>query len=980
MKKLFLTSVLVATAASTFAQVSPKVKPDALVSGEKYVLVNKAQTVNQFTSRTSWDGALYFLGEEESQYVQYALTAQKNEDGSWSFSLPTEDGGLNYMVLPEGSANVNVNSASPAKWILDAKADNFYQLIVGEGNNRAAMSAAGNGETCTPTGDVRMHLNAGGQYFCVTYYGGPWFPDCFGGINNTDNEADGSLQFAANDSISFNWGFVKTENIPAYYEDMQYVSLLNNYYSAYCSKEGYEKGFLLTFNKVADLYKNSNDLTPSQLSEILDGKADLCREIENAIALNELDDADLAAAIEAAQKCFDEAAEKEAVENATKALKDAEMTYIRVTGDMTSLGKNMSFEDLSAQGGTQTTGVAGAPYGWNVYVNGKQVKTADEVRGAGIPNWHGVNSDCEGEVKTGNYGFGIWAGNIPEYELSQTIVGLETGTYEITAGLMAGSNGNGSRLTTQRLFGNMNSCYYGCQDDYNTDVLNKSENYTFANNPIIMTDSEMRPVSVRAFVYDGKLTFGIRTNGNFAANNRSESNPSGGDGWFKTDNFRIKNLGYDADDAIAVYKSYADVLENYLNDNVAMAGVMKEKLESILSEQDELTADNSQEEIVEGIKWAVSIFGEVEASVEAYDRLHAAIEKHHDYLMQYESKPGAGIYSDVIMDAEAAYEDGTAEDEAAVEEIINQLEEALEACVKSDAIEEGDDVTYYIQNPSFEDLSAQGGGESSSVANAPKGWNMYIDGVKCSTVGEINEAGINAWCAINNGDDIDVTLEDGTTVNHQYSDGTHLWGIWNATIPEVELSQTISGLPAGTYTLSCDVLIQYNWAGNCLTTQRIFANEYTAMYSSADNYGENIPEDALHSADIDSQNPDATVKHLVYAGYQCEAPRSDYSNTVSLTFGLAEKGDIKIGFRTSNIGYDGTPLDSGKGWFKLDNFRLTYDSAEIPAASEITDIMNVETANTSATEYYSLSGIRMNAPQKGVYIVKKNGRLIKISY
>lgn len=982
MRKILLTSTLMATALAASAQVSPKIKPEALVSGEKYVLVNKAQTENQYTSRTSWDGALYFLGQEESDYASYALTAQKNDDGTWSFGLPDADGVMSYMVLPDGSANVNVNAADPAKWILDAKADNFYHLIAGEGNNRSAINAAHCSETSTPTNDVRMHLNAGGQYFCVTYYGGPWFPDCLGGISQTDNEWDGSLQFAANDSTSFNWGFVKAENIPSYYADMKYVSVINNYYTKYCAIEGYEKGFLATFNKMAQVYNDASDLdklAEAKFDEVIEIKVSFYKEIENAVLLNESDDASLAAAIETANQAFVAETENEAIEKAVEALKAAEKKYLQETGNLTSLGKNMSFEDLSAQGGNQSSSVAGAPYGWNVYINGKQVKTADEVRAAGIPNWHGVNADCNGEPKKGDVGFGIWAGSIPEYEISQTVVGLETGTYEISAGLMAGSNGNGSRLTTQRIFANQNSTYYGSESDYNLDLLNKMEVFGFADNEVINTDTELRPVSVRAFVYDGALTFGVRTNGNFAANNRTEANSAGGDGWFKTDNFRIKNLGYKAEDAMAVYNSYADVLEGYCSGRVPMSEALRDKLEDELSSKSDISESSSQEEIVAGIKWAIALFGDIEANVQAYKKLGEAIQQHQQYLEEYDSKLGAGLYADAIMEAEAAYSDGTAEDEDAVAAIIDMLDEALEACIKSDEIKEGDDLTYYIKNPSFEDLSAQGGSESSSVANTPKGWDMYIYSTKCETVAEITEAGVNAWCAINCGDDIDVTLEDGTTVTHQYSDGNHLWGIWNGTIPEVELSQTICGLPAGTYTLTCDVLIQYNWAGNCLTTQRIFANEYTAMYSSEDNYGENLPADALSSAELDRQNPDADVKHLVYAGYQCEAPRSDYSNTVSLTFGLAEKGDVKIGFRTDNIGYDGTPLESGKGWFKLDNFRLTYDSATVPAGAEATEIETVE-ASSDAVEYYSLSGMRLAAPQKGINIIKKDSKVRKLIY
>ena len=128
----------------TFAQVEPNVKPEIPVNGQQYLLVNQNQSSNQFMSRTSWDGAVYFLSKDDSHYADYALTAIQNEDGTWSFSLPgtktvetgeyDEEGNAiketvdvtYYMVLPNGSPNLNVNSETPAKWGLAPKEYNYF--------------------------------------------------------------------------------------------------------------------------------------------------------------------------------------------------------------------------------------------------------------------------------------------------------------------------------------------------------------------------------------------------------------------------------------------------------------------------------------------------------------------------------------------------------------------------------------------------------------------------------------------------------------------------------------------------------------------------------------------------------------------------------------------------------------------------------------------------------------------------------------
>ncbi|MBR2630664.1 MAG: hypothetical protein IKD25_03945 [Bacteroidaceae bacterium] len=45
---------------------------------------------------------------------------------------------------------------------------------------------------------------------------------------------------------------------------------------------------------------------------------------------------------------------------------------------------------------------------------------------------------------------------------------------------------------------------------------------------------------------------------------------------------------------------------------------------------------------------------------------------------------------------------------------------ALQKCILSGAINKGDNLTEYIQNPSFEDLSAQGGNNPAGVAGPQK--------------------------------------------------------------------------------------------------------------------------------------------------------------------------------------------------------------------------------------------------------------------
>ena len=247
---------------------------------------------------------------------------------------------------------------------------------------------------------------------------------------------------------------------------------------------------------------------------------------------------------------------------------------------------------------------------------------------------------------------------------------------------------------------------------------------------------------------------------------------------------------------------------------------------------------------------------------------------------------------------------------------------------------------------------------SDGAQSAPAGWTLYVDGETTNTI----EGG---WCAINHGDNISIEMEDGTIVEHQYTDGEYLWGVWNSNIPDMELSQTISGMPKGTYTVSADVMIQYNWAGDCTTTQRIFGNNFVQMWGSEGAYSENnLPQDAK----------DATV--LTYANYVCAPSQSGLDNSdllhpMHVTFSVADDGILKVGFRTNGINFDGLKWGqegalNGQGWFKIDNFRLSYDSEDMTVA-----VKGVETAaKPSALSFYGIGGQRLNAPRRGLNIVK----------
>jgi hypothetical protein len=272
------------------------------------------------------------------------------------------------------------------------------------------MLKAGAGQGNPACEDGYLHLNNSGEYLVITEPGNYWFPDFYGGIQRDEYDEplyDETGFVVPQNTISRYWAFVEIDDVPAYALKVQLYALLQNIEET-LSGDAFGAGYQQTIDAVMPYYEKE-DFTEADLAAakaVIDAKQALYNEIKAAQELlGDQSDAKLSAAIEAAIAAFNTLTDTQALTDAQVTLKEAETAFALGGNDLTALGTNMSFEDLSAQGGNQTSGVAGAPAGWNVYVNGRQVVTADEVRAAGITAWHGVNIDAEGLPMDGEVAF-----------------------------------------------------------------------------------------------------------------------------------------------------------------------------------------------------------------------------------------------------------------------------------------------------------------------------------------------------------------------------------------------------------------------------------------------------------------------------------------------------------------------------------------------------------------------------------------------
>lgn len=241
------------------------------------------------------------------------------------------------------------------------------------------------------------------------------------------------------------------------------------------------------------------------------------------------------------------------------------------------------------------------------------------------------------------------------------------------------------------------------------------------------------------------------------------------------------------------------------------------------------------------------------------------------------------------------------------------------------------DYNSYIVNRSFEFKAEGVKNDGSTVRGIPYGWTVL------GTL--LNDAYGNKSYGINSDASNKV--------------GDNCCWINSKVMPEpFALYQTVDGLPAGRYRLSCRMANMKD----LVTTQRLFANNYVTYYGSADDYVRNLTEGEI-------------------AGYAEHTPTAGAElKPLSVEFVLAEGEPLSLGIRSGNVLKDGSNATNNAGWFKVDHFSLEYVGLPEPSA-----ISNLRWSEKERIEVYSVSGQKLKSGisrqqaieglPKGIYIV-----------
>ncbi len=619
--------------------------------------------------------------------------------------------------------------------------------------------------------------------------------------------------------------------------------------------------------------------------------------------------------------------------------------------DMTSLIVNPSFETGDYTGWTWT--------GWT-------------------GGWQTVNNDGD-KTKDGTYIAGHWNNNIADVECSQDITGLANGYYMVTAFSTVSNN----RLTNQRLFANNSSMLYGeataaPYTELNLAILGGTESFTFGGYPTVTTENgPFKKLSVVSHVTDGILKLGFRFSGKGSALGYDFSYSTRGDaGFFKFDNFRLIEVSTVATvDTITLSDGSFD--SKFDSTTSAINATLPVGTESVTPSVKLTVAGTT----VSGAG-AVNVSSGSGVSTITVTALDGTTTKTYTINYKVLALSDNNKLADLTVSSGTLFPVFNANDTvytvlvpigtatvSAVATPSDVLSNAtgdgevtlVNGIGKSNIVvtaESGNKKTYtinydwaYITNPSFETADTTGWT-----------WNG-------TTAGYV-------WVGVN---------ADGDATKH----GTYILGTWNSVFGDVELSQTLTGIPNGNYKITCGLMGSSNTGTSRLTTQRLFANEKSMLFGV----------DTMYSAE--NLAIMAATESYSFGGYSetrnDAGPFCKLSVTVPVTDGTVKLG-VRTNGKSSTLGYTFPKLTAGDGhgWFKVDNFTMTYDGplASISSTTEQVVTFQVREGklfvkNVENFSVYNLQGVRVadvksNVSSQGValrsgfYIVKANAQSFKV--
>lgn len=235
---------------------------------------------------------------------------------------------------------------------------------------------------------------------------------------------------------------------------------------------------------------------------------------------------------------------------------------IKANDDLTHVLVNPSFEDQYGLG-EGVNSVYNAPFGWTFMIDSIVCTKAEDMNAAGLNNF--TSPDKNVDCTDGEYGFCFQSGDFPDVYMYQTVEGLPAGYYKVTVDMVVPNDNDDYRLAGQRLFVNNAAMYYGWEDEYDLDQLEKGHPYeverTFGgydevdckNNGDMGDKGPLNTLEVVVHLAANEpLKLGVRTDGHWEYTYKRTAAPEGWNncGWCKFDNVRLTCVSLDNGESI----------------------------------------------------------------------------------------------------------------------------------------------------------------------------------------------------------------------------------------------------------------------------------------------------------------------------------------------------------------------------------------------------------------------------------------------
>ena len=223
----------------------------------------------------------------------------------------------------------------------------------------------------------------------------------------------------------------------------------------------------------------------------------------------------------------------------------------------------------------------------------------------------------------------------------------------------------------------------------------------------------------------------------------------------------------------------------------------------------------------------------------------------------------------------------TGDDPAGWFKVDNFRIEKVEAIPLDNGDEDTELTAKVLVNPDFElDVNGNPNTSGATSRGVPYGWT-----INCRFPG--NSYGVNNDALNRHGNNV-------CWFNQQ-----------DAPMPDdFELSQTVEGLPGGTYQVRCRLWVQAGELGRC----RLFANDDVQYYGKPEDYTLNR---------IEGEND-------TFAGYGGGINGRIIMQEMTVYTDIEEGQPLKLGIRSGNMEGNGQTTSGfdPSGWFKVDNFRI----------------------------------------------------------